>query len=1126
MGSGLTSGGERTCEACGEDLPARAAFCVWCGVRQVSAPPEEPPVGSGMARCEACLRLVPRHARYCTGCGASMPTAGLGPPSTSGPEDERRTVTVLQGDVVGFTRLAESLSPEEVKELIDALYTRLTREVVAQGGQVDKFIGDAVLAVFGVPIAHGDDPRRAVEAGLALHRCLDEVGRRLLRERGLSLRMRVGIETGSVVVGQMAGARRSTVTGPALASAMELEAAAPAGGVLVGEGTYRQIRDHYQVRLYTEAVLERKAWLVEGRQVAGGPVGEPPLVGRELELAQLSSLVERAIEAGWPLVVTLTGATGVGKSRLVRELVSALGARLSPPPLVLAAASVEAGGPGGADLVVQWLRSLMGDNTSLGTTREDVAQLVAGALATGEGARGDGAPEGAEIVELVAHLMDLGGTSVSLSRSLLRDPVHLRRRMARALGALLGGLSRHAPLLLVAEDHQWCRPSSERLVLAALQEAGPAPILLLRVMRSEGAGDALPTQPEHHEIRLAPLGKQATFALSLALTSGREGMDELAPLLAGLSDGNPLVLMELVRGLSSRDGLRSLVAADAEVGAGGILHQVVQARLDRLTVAERRLLQSASVAGMVFWEDLLRRMGAADAAEVLERLTEGGWVKRLRTSAFPGTHAYTFTHAAIHEVAYGGVLLRVRRFLHRVTAAWLEEQLGDRTEELAEALAWHHLEGGEPLLAARYFLRAAARARRLDASQEASSAWQQALDVLDGVVGVDATRLRIQALEGLGELALAQGDPPRAHEALRGALELARALGEPADLALRARLELRQGEVFSREGRPEQALACFDAAASRLVGIASPDASERTLRAEVAKARGWTLSRAGRRDEAEATFTAGLAGLTEATEEERLVTARLWSALGLLQRLDGRPAEAMASHKLALAAARRTADPELRCVCLVNRAAVLVDLRHLAEAVAHYEEALATQERLGREEDAAISRVNLAAVALEMGDDALAARWAAAARAQLEARETHWALPELYRILAQLALRAGDDAEARTLAMMAVSMGERVGRPYYVGEAMALLGVLAERAGDLEEALAHLNDAQRRLEEVGEPRQLARVLLERARLRLARGAVADDALRADLATAARLLAPYPEDPARRLLSSLQAGGEP
>ena len=289
------------------------------------------------------------------------------------------------------------------------------------------------------------------------------------------------------------------------------------------------------------------------------------------------------------------------------------------------------------------------------------------------------------------------------------------------------------------------------------------------------------------------------------------------------------------------------------------------------------------------------------------------------------------------------------------------------------------------------------------------------------------------------------------------------------------------------------------------------------------------MSRLGRKQAAQAEFEAGLANVTEETEAELTVAARLHSALGLQMRFRGAPEEAMVRLGHALKLARRTSNLELRCVCLVNWAAVLVDMRLLDRAQGCYVEALEVQERIGREEDAAISRINLAQVALEKGDTEKAETLAQAARGKLEASGTHWALPELYRIMAQLRMNQSRFDDAQNFALMAVSMGEQVENHYYVGGAHRLLGDLAIQQGNITEAAKHYAVARERLERVGEPRELARVVVRQHKLGMAHSSFDVAKAEADLKTMTKLMEPYPQDPVRfeieTLLNRISARGQ-
>src|SRR4051795_11115653 len=301
------------CQSCGTENPAAARFCMACGAQLER-------------RCGNCGTAAPPEARFCMECGSELAGAAPARPAPAAtPPEERRQVTVLFADLSGYTAVSEAMDPERVKALVDSALRRLAREVERFGGSVDKFIGDNVMALFGAPVAHEDDAERAVRAGLGMQEAMGEINDGLRETHGVTLALRVGVNTGEVAAGAVGAAY--TVVGDTVNVAARLQAAAERGIVAVGERTMRASANAIEFRELEPLTLKGKgepvrAW--EATAVAAAPgrrrdEARSPLVGRENELALLESLAERVARERRPYLVTIVGEAGVGKSRLLAE---------------------------------------------------------------------------------------------------------------------------------------------------------------------------------------------------------------------------------------------------------------------------------------------------------------------------------------------------------------------------------------------------------------------------------------------------------------------------------------------------------------------------------------------------------------------------------------------------------------------------------------------------------------------------------------------------------------------------------------------------------------------------------------------------------------------------------------
>jgi class 3 adenylate cyclase len=594
--------------------------------------------------------------------------------------------------MVGFTGLNEAHDPELVQALVASAFDRLSLEVARYEGLIEKFAGDAMLALFGVPQVHEDDAERAVRAGLEMQSAMSELAAEAKAVGRPGLSLRIGIETGEVLVDQTRATeeRDRMVIGDPVNTAARLQAAASVGTVVVGPGTYaatRSVIDYeelapLQLKGKTNPVPAWRAASVKARR--GGiraPLGiESPLVGRESELALLKETVRRMVSEGRPHLVTVFGAAGVGKSRLTWELEKYLD---------------------GLPEAYVWRkgRSLAYGQISLGALAEMIRADA--------GIRDDDAPdEGAR--KLDARLAELEPGERGAERDILRGvigvhdvPQVARDELFDALRRYAEALAEVAPAVLVFEDIHW---ADEGLldVIESMARWGSGPMLLLGLTRHEllerrpsWAGGI----PNATSIVLEPLGLDDNDRLVEGLMPG--GIPaELRRRIVELADGNPLFTEELVRMFVDRgvirfvDGRWQLALAVDELEVPGSVQAVLAARLDALPEHEKRLAQDAAVVGRVFWDAVLAFLAGDPAARIddlLRRLRVKELVVPREPSSLSGAAEFGFRHVLIRDVAYDSLSKRDRAVKHLSVADWAERNLGDRTEELAELLASHYL---------------------------------------------------------------------------------------------------------------------------------------------------------------------------------------------------------------------------------------------------------------------------------------------------------------------------------------------------------------------------------------------------------------------------------------------------
>jgi class 3 adenylate cyclase len=697
-------------------------------------------------------------------------------------------VSVLFCDLVGFAR-AEQRDPEDVSALLSRYHVRLRAELERHGGTVEKFVGDAALALFGAPVAHEDDPERAVRAALSICDWIAELGD--------DLEVRVGISTGETLVrlGTPAAEGEALAMGDVVSTAARLQQAAPRGGVLVGEATYRATRAAIVYERLDPVVVKGKAepvpvWLAKSyRRAANADEERPttPFVGRGQDLASLEQSFARAMQGSAVQLVTVVGEPGIGKTRLVGEFRN----------------RVEAG-----DEPATWRQGRClpyGD----GITFWALGQIVkeeAGILESDGPAAAAAKLEAA--VALVAEEADRRWLTsrlaplVGIARS---DDSTAQEEAFVAWRTYLEALAAHRPLVLVVEDIHWADSALLAFLDHLVEWGADVPLLVVGTARPE-VYDRAPAwaggKRNAATISLAPLGDDDTARLVSELLADSLPAAAQATLLER-AEGNPLYAEEFARMLgdrgllAGRSGAAALAAGDIPVPEG--IHGVIAARLDTLSPERKRLVHDAAVVGKVFWAGALAAMAREPKEAVLAGLHELArkeLVRRVRSSSIADDVEYAFWHVLVRDVAYGQIPRAERARKHIAVADWIKRISGDRVGDHAEFLSYHYRtaleltdaagsgESRDALVdaAVRFGALAAERAARLDHTR-GEHYYRQTLSLLPAddprrpkllgnaafagvTAGAPFEQIKAELEEAIAGL-LAQGDPVAAADAMR-----------------------------------------------------------------------------------------------------------------------------------------------------------------------------------------------------------------------------------------------------------------------------------------------------------------------------------------------------------------------
>ena len=732
--------------------------------------------------CPACGYDNPDRAKFCLECGNPMTSVSL-----HAAAEERKVVTVLFCDLVGFTAASDAADPEEVRARIRPYHQLLKTEIEGYGGTVEKFIGDAVMAVFGAPTAHEDDAERAIRAGLRILEAIVELDE---ADSTLALQVRIGINTGEAVVtlGAKPAEGEGIVTGDVVNTASRLQGVAPVGGIAVGEQTYLATINVFTYEALEPVELKGKSSPVSiwrptaARSRFGVDVTRAhttPFVGRDADLALLKATFEKSLRESSVQLVTIVGEPGAGKSRIVAELQRFVDDR---PELVT------------------WRQGRClpyGDGITFWALGE-IVKAQAGIFETDE-------------QEVAADKLDAMIPPGDADREWLRlrfaplvglasDPGTAREELFTAWRRFLESVAERRPAVLIFEDLHWADEPMLAFLEYLAEWSEGVPMLLV--------GTARPELYERHPnwasriraaatVNLSPLSEEETSRLIAGMLDQALLPGEIHGLIIERAGGNPLYAEEFVRMLRDRELLvpkgRSLELAEGvEVPMPESVQSLIAARLDTLSPDRKHLLQDASVVGKVFWSGVLEQMSGIDRHEIdvaLHELSRKELVRTERRSSMEGEIEYAFWHALVRDVCYAQIPKTQRGDKHVAVAEWMEERAGDRVDDLAEILAHHYLD-------------ALASSGNTADGGDRDSIRQRALRFLL-VAGEQAAEVDVARAESHLRTALAISDSsddlrPRIMEWLARVLDLGGRLAEARELFRERRCVQRTGQERRR----------------------------------------------------------------------------------------------------------------------------------------------------------------------------------------------------------------------------------------------------------------------------------------------------------------------------------------
>ncbi len=1050
-----------------------------------------------MTACPTCGAQISADARFCSSCGTSLE-------GETDAREERKVVSVLFVDLVGFTSRSDRADPEDVRDVLETYHAHVKEQIEAFGGTMEKFIGDAVMAVFGAPLSHTDDAERAVRAGL---RALEAVEKLIRRQPGPELAARAAVNTGEALVAVGSGHERGAALamGDVVNVASRLQTSAPPGRLVVGEETYRATRDTIRYEALEPIVVRGKSepltlWLAVEAAAATGDrrLRATPLVGRQRELSLLESLWEQVTHERRPHLVTVVGPPGIGKSRLSREIAHrvdqtggrAIRGRCLPYDT--------------RDVYSAFAQQVKGlaqifEQDPPQTARTKLAQAISNVV-----------PE-AECQDIVRSLSLLLGLGLDPPVSDQLFLLFSARRLVECLGI-------QQPTLFVFEDVHWADAGQLDLIEYLAAHTRETPVIFLALARPElfdirpGWGSGLRAQST---LTLDQVSDQEAAAIVGHLLP-RDLPAHTAERLVNVAEGNPLFLEELTAAL--------LEGADLGESLPTTVRATIAGRVDALPPELRAALLAASVMGRVFWVGTLRALGQSEnIGRVLDALEAKDLIRRRPTSRVRGDIEFSFKHMLIRDVCYATLPRAKRRSAHASVARYIEQASGENDRDLAWLLAHHWEEAGETGKAVDYLLLAADRAGEAMAEDDAMSMLERA----HGLATDDSTRIRIRLLQALARVRFEDFDAARTEleallprlegpdllDALLGlarschwtehtaealqyserALEAARRL-DSTDLVGPAMARVSQVHAMrGEEGDLDRALEVGEGALEVWVPGARADelAEHQHL---LADQHYWT---GGYQRALELSRAAAQHAVDPSSAEALL---RGGGMEGLLLTAMGRYEEALTSFDSVIALGRQMGRPVR--VLLNYSTMTFRELYDLPEARRRSEEAL-TQE--GRSPNFHMPWMNAMVDLIHC--DVLAGEMGAAEPGWRRLWEDILATPAWERWLlggkmaalrAEMALQAEDSAAAAEWAQRAIAMAREVRRVKYEAVARGLLGKALLATGRREDAVREMQAAVRGAEALGNPsgRWRARADLARALEVTGNDAGAEDQFRA------------------------------
>ncbi len=1127
-------------------------------------------------RCANCGFTNPPGMRFCGNCGTRLPEALAPGDSHATPADlrpeqlgvmmgadllerfrqagleaggQRRSVTILFADLTGYTQLAERLDNEEVFELLQQ-YLRLLIDIVYRyEGMVDKLTGDGLMALFGAPIAHENNAERAVRAAFEMQAGVQQLSRSLQERLGEGLKMRVGLNDGSVIVGGVGAdmLMNYTAVGDTVNLARRLEEAAASATILTSESVYRQTRMFFEYEAIPGMALKGITGPIPGYQVVGlktSPASTrglegltAPMIGRESELGQLKEAINALTSRKQGRFILISGEAGIGKTRLTTELKAAI----DPSAVtILEGHSLTYRRSVSYWIFLDVLRRLLGVTTEAPEIEVSGKLIQRAYQVLGRRA--------ADILPYLEQMLSLKPSDPAATERLqYLDAGQLRRQIFLAVRDLLAAEARRRPLLLVLDDLHWADEASLDLLQFLLESTSQFPLLILGLSR--------PPQPDNSLGKMAQWAENKLGERFLSIRLQNLSLDQSEDLLRKLLDlpelpgdfrtqilpraaGVPFYLEEMLRMLIDRKVIQRLGnhwelvpgIDPADLGVPDTLQGLILARFDRLSEAERRILQIASVIGQRFSLPLLSALLSPDEVAQLGNRISRLVVRDFLVSLVDAPQGeYAFRHMLMSEAIYHTLLKRERSQLHGQVAGAIETLYAGRLEEQVELLARHYAWSTQPDKALHYLILAGQRAARSYFNTQAIQNYSQALELLPSVPHTPEQAMQVNL--GLGDLLVLAGEYENARQHFWAAINELGTIPAAQYARQLSTLQRKLATTFERQGDYEQALLHL---AQAQASLAPAQESLPTEEAQILNEIGWIHFRRGNLEEAERLLTAALELVEKMNQYD--ITASLYNRLGgvyyqkgqlelaskyvrkslvLREEIGDIAAVARSSNNLGLLSWTRgdwdnalehftrsvelhanLGDVEGTIESSSNLGLLQLDRGKVEAAHQHLQKALSTAEQIGHSYNIGIIQLYFCRLYVSTNDWPAAIEHGSRSLAALQELGAQDDLVNVYTYLGFAGLGKGDLDQAQAWGEKALAISEQAGEEQPSapdenrGRALRLLGEIAAGRGDYAQAERQLKLSTTMFEAIGNQIELGRSTLALARLASARGDLA------------------------------------